>query len=450
MATCRMKKWVSALLVLAVTNGCWMQECLAEQPVETPPIVVGHTSSDSTSPSFGEASKLEREGQYQKAVKLYRSLAEKGDADAQARLAQMLASGQGVAKDESAAVQWYRKAAEQGHTRAQTKLGDMLSFGAMLDENRNREAVQWYRKAAERGDAEAQFQLAQKLATGVGVEKNEREAVQWYQKAAQQGNTEAQMDLGAMLSTGKGGKKDLQEALLWLHRAAAKDPSCAFTLAKWYTGVPNIPKDEKQALKLFRQAAEQDTRYAVMLASYFYKGEYISQNDREAAKWFKKLAIQGDAWAQRMLGHMLKSGRGVSIDVVSAYAWLSLAAKGNDPPRDTTQARSELADQMSEEQIADGQRLEREWTMGSDLGKVRVKSVKPTKANLSAVADNESRQEGGWPIRPDRRPGVTSCNTNCINGDCRRTYDDGRKVRFQAKQKWNPFNNQLEWDSGSC
>jgi hypothetical protein len=43
-----------------------------------------------------------------------------------------------------------------------------------------------------------------------------------------------------------------------------------------------------------------------------------------------------------------------------------------------------------------------------------------------------------------------TCNTRCNNGDCYRTYNDGRKVRFQARQKWNPFNNQFEWDSGGC
>lgn len=40
--------------------------------------------------------------------------------------------------------------------------------------------------------------------------------------------------------------------------------------------------------------------------------------------------------------------------------------------------------------------------------------------------------------------------TNCRNGDCYRTYADGRRVRFQARQTWNTFNNQLEWDAGGC
>lgn len=55
-----------------------------------------------------------------------------------------------------------------------------------------------------------------------------------------------------------------------------------------------------------------------------------------------------------------------------------------------------------------------------------------------------------WPQRPEKIPGTTTCNTRCSNGDCYRVYGDGRKVRFQAPQKFNPFTGQFEWDSGTC
>jgi hypothetical protein len=61
-----------------------------------------------------------------------------------------------------------------------------------------------------------------------------------------------------------------------------------------------------------------------------------------------------------------------------------------------------------------------------------------------------AQSNNSYPARPPKRPGVVSCNTNCINGDCWRTYDSGRKVRFQAQHKYNPLSGQFEWDSGSC
>ncbi|MDD5394586.1 MAG: hypothetical protein PHE17_16345 [Thiothrix sp.] len=43
-----------------------------------------------------------------------------------------------------------------------------------------------------------------------------------------------------------------------------------------------------------------------------------------------------------------------------------------------------------------------------------------------------------------------TCKTRCTNGDCYRTYSDGRTVHFQAQMKLNPFTNQMEFDSGGC
>jgi hypothetical protein len=46
--------------------------------------------------------------------------------------------------------------------------------------------------------------------------------------------------------------------------------------------------------------------------------------------------------------------------------------------------------------------------------------------------------------------GRTTCNTVGHNADCYRTYDSGKKVRFRAQLKFDPFTNQPTWDAGSC
>jgi TPR repeat protein len=61
----------------------------------------------------------DRDGDFEKAVIMYRKAAEAGDKDAQFCLACSYHRGQGVAKDEEAAVLWYRKAAAQGDADAQ-------------------------------------------------------------------------------------------------------------------------------------------------------------------------------------------------------------------------------------------------------------------------------------------------------------------------------------------
>lgn len=55
-----------------------------------------------------------------------------------------------------------------------------------------------------------------------------------------------------------------------------------------------------------------------------------------------------------------------------------------------------------------------------------------------------------YPARPAKQPGVVSSNTRCVNAACWRTYDNSRKVQFQAKPVFDPFSNQWKFDSGKC
>jgi uncharacterized protein len=59
------------------------------------------------------------------------------------------------------------------------------------------------------------------------------------------------------------------------------------------------------------------------------------------------------------LGMMYSIGRSVPIDYVTAHKWFNLAAmRGN---KDAIRLRREIADQMSETEIAEAQRAARAW-----------------------------------------------------------------------------------------
>ena len=109
-----------------------------------------------------------RREDYATALRLWKPLAEQGDADAQFNLGTMYANGQGVPQDYAEAVRWYRKAAEQGHADAQNNLGVMYRNGRGVPQD-YAEAVRWYRKAAEQGYAGAQFNLGLMYDNGQGV-----------------------------------------------------------------------------------------------------------------------------------------------------------------------------------------------------------------------------------------------------------------------------------------
>ncbi len=68
-------------------------------------------------------------GDYATALRLWRPLAEQGDARAQNNLGSMYLKGLGVPQDNAEAAKWFRKAAEQGLAEAQNSLGSSYAEG---------------------------------------------------------------------------------------------------------------------------------------------------------------------------------------------------------------------------------------------------------------------------------------------------------------------------------
>jgi len=63
------------------------------------------------------------------------------------------------------------------------------------------------------------------------------------------------------------------------------------------------------------------------------------------------------------LGMMYSIGRDVPVDLISAHKWFNLAAvKGN---LEAIRLRREIADQMSDAEIAAAQRAARDWLKGT-------------------------------------------------------------------------------------
>jgi hypothetical protein len=130
-----------------------------------------------------------------------------------------------------------------------------------------------------------------------------------------------------------------------------------------------------------------------------------------------------------------------------------LASAGGRP--NATEERNELASQLNAKDLQQGQQLSAAWKVGTLIPEPKYQAAASKRTTPAAAAPPSGNvasaaSAGPYPAQPAKRPGVVSCNTNCRNGDCYRTYEDGRKVHFQATQKWNPFENRFDWDSGSC
>lgn len=371
---------------------------------------------------FNEGFEAYQKRDYATALKEWTIEAMHGDSSSQFNLGTMYESGQGTPQDFNEAVKWYRLAADQGDASAQNHLGGMYRNGRGVPQDYN-EALKWRRLAADQGDALAQCRLALHYRLGEGTPQDYKEAAKWYQLAADQGNLEAQ-----------------------------------FALAVHYESGEGVPQDYAEAAKWFRRAADQGYISAqVTLGLWYEYGRGVLQDFEEAVNWYRLAADQGDAEAQYYLGLMYANGKGLPNSRVMAFALYNVSAAGNySKAKEAIASREEISSSMTSKEIAAGQSLSREISRPGMLLKALDKYSKhPTVKEkvITATSDlpaNKAFSNGSYPSRPAKRSGITSCNTRCNNADCYRTYDDGRKVHFQATQKFNPVSGQFEWDSGSC
>jgi len=118
--------------------------------------------------------------------------------------------------------------------------------------------------------------------------------------------------------------------------------------------------DYATALRIMREHAEQGEAKAQSVLGFMYdNGQGVAQDYAAAVRWYRKAAEQGNIDAQTNLGGMYHEGQGVTRNFVLAHMWLNLAAaKGQKLARE---ARDLLIEEMTPAQIAEAQKLAREW-----------------------------------------------------------------------------------------
>jgi uncharacterized protein len=138
------------------------------------------------------------------------------------------------------------------------------------------------------------------------------------------------------------------------------DPRAQFNLGTMYDNGEGVPQNYAEAVKWYGKAAEQGRPNAQNnLALMYLEGQGVARNYDEAVKWFRKAAEQGYSEAQYNLGAAYANGQSVPQDFVQAHMWFNLAgAQGNSEAQTW---RDKVAAKMTPAQIAEAQRLARDW-----------------------------------------------------------------------------------------
>lgn len=203
------------------------------------------------------------------------------------------------------------------------------------------EAMRLCRAAAEQGDAVAQYRLGVGYYAGLGVPQDHDEAVRWFRAAAEQGVAEAQYNLGF--------------AHLWIMGMDQEDPDGALP---WFRAAAEQGHVEAQ----FRWA--QERLHDANLVAFDGEEEVeVPEEIREAERWLRAAAERGVEEAQLSIGRFY-ARRGQFENLVQAFKWLDLAMR---PPREgdlspwRTFECDRVAERMTPDEIAEAQRLAREW-----------------------------------------------------------------------------------------
>jgi TPR repeat protein len=233
------------------------------------------------------------------------------------------------------------------------------------------------------GNVNSEFELGLRYANGEGVAKDEVEAVKWYRKAAEQNFALAQAILGNRYANGQGVTKNYVEAVKWYRKAAEQNLAGAQNnLGVRYANGQGVTKNYAEAVKWYRKAAEQNLDIAQNnLGKYYATGRGVAKDYVEAVKWYRKAAEQNYAEAQYNLGLSYVKGDGVAKDYVESYKWLVLAAaQGIEGAKTTINI---LENEMSREQIAEGQTLARNFkprevpSEGGDSSSTGIAKTRP-------------------------------------------------------------------------
>ena len=229
--------------------------------------------------------------------------------------------GINIPRNYMTARQWFEKAAQSSQPLSQLNMGLMNIYG--MGGSQNFDIARQYLSNALAHHKEAAYWLARMAIGGYGPVATTETIHNWLLNSLEsQSSRESTTLLGYINAS----SSDYDSAANLFQRNSPLDPLACHNLGTLYFIGMGVPPDYTSALQFLETGANSGLLPSMRLAGYSYlHGLGTPVTPERAWLWFYKGATLGDAWSAWAAGLLLETGYGVQADVVSAYAWQSVA-----------------------------------------------------------------------------------------------------------------------------
>jgi TPR repeat protein len=193
-----------------------------------------------------------------------------------------------------------KKEANKGNVNAQEKLAYYYDKGISVRKSYAK-AFYWYKKASVNGNPIVEYNIGLCYLRGQGTQQNDPKAFSWTQKSARKEYSDGMLALAWHYYNGIGTKADINNAKKWYNKCIGTDcaSSAYFNLGQI---AYEIEEDYQKAFEYFNQAIQYDhSNSSYYLGRMYFEGKGVSNDMRKAKEYLTKAFKAGIYNAKRLL-----------------------------------------------------------------------------------------------------------------------------------------------------
>ena len=216
----------------------------------------------------------------------------------------------------------YRVLAQRGNIKAMHRLGKMYLNGDGVQQD-YKKAFHLINRAAKQGDTNARCELALMYQRGLGVKMNLRAAYTLYKMAADSGSAQGCYGVGYLLYKGHGVKQDYKKAIEYLKKSEKKrHPGASFLLASYYANGYDGNPDFDMAEEEYNRASRNGNSWTVDVTKHNLLGKIKNRHNRRG-KWkhVKDKVINEDGMRRVVNNLNSEELKGEYCGTVYIYDW---------------------------------------------------------------------------------------------------------------------------------